>query len=60
MSASRFFFGLPCGRIDISFQFYTFLPFSLPSLDVNGRTSFIDVPLCDLFYSAVLLIHRLF
>ena len=57
MSPSHLFFGLPCGRIDIGFHLYTFLPFSLPAFDVNGQTSSIVVLLRDLLYSYVLLIH---
>jgi hypothetical protein len=63
MSSSHMFFGLPSGRVNIGFHLYTFLPFSLPSFDANGRTSLIFVLLCDLLYFYVLLInliHRLF
>ena len=57
MSPSLLFFGLPCGRINIGFHLYTFLPFSLPAFDVNGLISLIVVFVCDLLDSYVLLIH---
>ena len=44
MSSSHLFFGLPSGRVNIGFHFYTFfLPLSLPAFVVSGQTSLIFV-----------------
>jgi hypothetical protein len=43
VSSSHLIFGLPSGLLNIGFQLYTILPFSLLAFDINGQTNLIFV-----------------